>query len=395
MVKKNIMVVGGATLLLFALLAMTPQFGGFIASFESPASCMDEPYASNCYCGSDEEKLNYRLQYFCESLEKKINPDVQGWELEATAYAIEQLTKLYPECDMIQCNTHGTSFVGPYSGVRIGEGILDRVIGLECVDAHSNYFSRIQFGVEYGDIYLSGCGSYDEVIVETTSTEPMKMSLSEPDVTRTKGNIFWNIGISSSCGDVDNGINTIEVVAPEGEIGEWVLWSGYRLVSEDDGRQYFEKYVDGTKTRTKIVSTSTPAAISGTCSIIDTTETTATIKCDTECPHPPFDGFSIYLAGYFTDEYYNNQVMCEHNGIKYEPDTSVICNEDGHKYTCESDGTWFNRLGSHRTTGASICPVAATSMCMTGGPYWTTYMPGEPAKWGSGVCQTDGTWLYP
>lgn len=163
MVKKNVIVVGGAMLLLFAVLSMTPQFGGFIASFESPVSCEDEPYAKNCFCSDTEERLQYKSQYYCENIEKAIDIDVPGWEIKAEQLIEAKLSKLHPDCNMATCD-HENAYWQISGGVAVpSEGLIYRTVMAECISKESSqiHFARGGFLIETGDVTAFGTQCID------------------------------------------------------------------------------------------------------------------------------------------------------------------------------------------------------------------------------------------
>lgn len=120
-------------------------------------SCDQAPFAENCFCGGEEEKLPVETsvipRYFCESVEKFIDPNDPDFDSKVKNYAQSVFLERFPDCDMFACdkgNAEWSVFWG-YPGE-----FDKRIIAAECVeevtDTSGRVYSQIAFNVDNGEL---------------------------------------------------------------------------------------------------------------------------------------------------------------------------------------------------------------------------------------------------
>lgn len=231
-----------------AVIAIPGLGSSIAAAFGEPQDCVLTPYASNCFCQTDQDKLFVLeggiTRYFCEDSIKFVNPDVSGWETEAINYAEQTLGTNYPDCNMNTCSN--------------GQWVVDidytedagRNIEVECVSLDRHYSGTV-FDVETGNVMYDYCSNYDGDPQGTpTITVRYKGGYPINTILEARVNCEDGLGIATT---------TYTYTLPE------------TYQSVEDWRWFY-----GDPTVAGIYP-------SGTCTIISTTDRSMTLNCIAEC----------------------------------------------------------------------------------------------------------------
>lgn len=288
--KKIMIIAVPVTIVAVAIALIVLASQGLI--FSEPSDCSTTPYNDECFCFEGDNKLQIREgfvpKWICESDIKFIDPSDVDWEQQAVVYAEQRLDELYPDCDMKTCESGNSNW-----RVSLGsQNYEKRIMDVECEDTDGFRFSRITFDIIDGGIWNTFCANHDDIVEDTVSDNPIEINFEVSDEYRW-GYVMATAIYSSDCGDKDNGIGTTTVYAPNGNISEWIIWTGgYGATRLENGQTRI--------TQNGVIVAQTDA---GVCRIIESNENFATVSCDTECPHVGFSGARVHVAGYSTEEY--------------------------------------------------------------------------------------------
>lgn len=240
---------------------------GISLRFGADRACLIEPTNANCICEEGYERLSFKpasfatTRYYCESVEKVINPDNANYESEALALAENTLNSIYPSCNMYQCN-QGDAFWRTGVAVANPTDVPNRVYSAECYDETQGIrfasisldiedgsvlyyptcydYSQAPEGESHGTLSYRGCGDNGQLGVNTCSantcvgvTCPVLADniLSSTTDTTTMNAIFY---FSSQCSTLGDSYAETEFIAPLGTTIESV--TGLDIVSNYGNR---------------------------------------------------------------------------------------------------------------------------------------------------------------
>jgi len=127
-----------------------------------PQPCEDTPQANNCLCGDGEERLVIDQTidtYFCEDINKFIDPTSTTFEQESIDYAEEYMNSEFPTCTMRSCSMGEGAWEVRWTYGPSGESI-DRKVIVTCNDRELRY-AETSFDVEDGSIgNLNSCTDF-------------------------------------------------------------------------------------------------------------------------------------------------------------------------------------------------------------------------------------------
>ncbi len=268
--------------------------GGTILGFAEPELCEITPYSEECYCNPGQNKretVSFVKQiYYCENNELFLDPAAADWQVKLTDYASATLNEQYPGCTQTLCD-QGVSKWELSHGASIAHDIFEdpvrRKLKADCferTDQANRIFASVTVDAQTGAFEHAFCADW--------SANP-----TGPDEPATSGN-SWFYGsaafggrpgkdgsylhgtqVIASCGDIDNGIATWTArirSSYSGHVTEWI--------AEDPN-------IEGV-----------------TCEIVSDNGDTATVKCDTSCPHERLS-FISYARAMIDDEVLNS--WCE------------------------------------------------------------------------------------
>lgn len=167
--KKTFGVLGIVALLVIASIVLWPAWWANVPNlFGAPKACEVDPFDDDCLCAADEERIEVEYRginrYFCEKVDKFIDPDSPGFEMDLEAAAEARLDELYPACTMKNCDQGAAEWV-------LVHGITDdygrRIVLAECVDNEQKIrFASVSFNVdgsEINPVAAASCADYYEL----------------------------------------------------------------------------------------------------------------------------------------------------------------------------------------------------------------------------------------
>lgn len=322
---------------------------GIISSFfltfgQAAPMCDDAPYNPSCVCNSEEERLVYSRslsidRYFCESLEKVVDIDQEGWETEAEIYAKARLTELFPSCNMINCDQGQTELrIG--AGYMTGEGIenVERGFFMECFDTEQAItFSQISINSATGESMYEFCSDY------TRKDEGKSTVTIIP-----RGYYFgiWGcVGIGCAVGDDPYRRG---VTSDGSRFYETYYYIGVNC--ENIGSDTFDVTFVIPEIETITSASASGIAIDGYTTQINGNKVTYTIPYSCGSGY----GYNLIASAYVSEP---QPYVCQTDtGMRFIIGNTIVCNTDHKKYECQPDGTWaFVTDGA--TTANSRCPA--------------------------------------
>jgi len=146
------------------IVLMIPAVSGTLVAMISSSEpyCEDAPYDKDCICEFGEEKLNYKLLYYCELEDKVIDPD-GNWKTTAETLGEQYLHENFPECNQYDCS-QGQSYWETNIGPSVPGGyspVVERRVRMLCRDDEQGYvFAGVTIDIDDGEITSGWCGDY-------------------------------------------------------------------------------------------------------------------------------------------------------------------------------------------------------------------------------------------